>query len=268
MREPEPLVEFFLLYPDAPLPEPASNSVRGSLPSRAVRLCQPILAASAFGWYVFPPVDFALRWDGHATEWSLLEPDNTASGWQSLSGGVEGFCPEAETVLAEVPAARQHDLDIFANHGGRVNFIDADPRAENTLEIITGVLARTSPGWVLLARGVPNWPHRAGYDVLEGVLETDWYRSYVPTMIRLLEPGRIVRFYRSVPIMVVQAVPRAALTASAAPVRAVRGIAELPDDVWAEFVAMRRAREDQPGRGIYRSRSRAFERSGLPSSSR
>jgi hypothetical protein len=78
MREPEPLVEFFLLYPDAPLPEPASNSVRGSLPSRAVRLCQPILAASAFGWYVFPPVDFALRWDGHATEWSLLEPDNTA----------------------------------------------------------------------------------------------------------------------------------------------------------------------------------------------
>jgi hypothetical protein len=42
----------------------ADSSAAGSLPTRAFRYCEAIRMASAFGWYVFPPIRVSFMWDG------------------------------------------------------------------------------------------------------------------------------------------------------------------------------------------------------------
>jgi len=245
-------VELFSFYGDAPKPEPASPHLRGSMPVRAVQVCPPVTAASGFGWYIFPPVDFAVRWDGQITEWTLLE-NNEPVRWRSLAGGAEHSLPVSAEVLAKASERFGSDVDIFAAYGDALPFIDADPRAGHLLEVITGLIARTSPGWCLLARGVANWPHGGDFQILEGILETEWFRSWVPTMVRLTTPHRIVRFYRSQPIAMLQPVPRAVLEATRRTAPQVHwGLDEFPDDLWTEFIDQRRRRQVEGISGRYR----------------
>lgn len=250
-----PIVEFFCLYPDMPEPEPASRDVRGSVPARAGKVCTPMTVASGFGWYIYPPADFALRWDGSQTEWSLLE-DNEPAGWCSLSGGYDAALPAGRDVLARVPEQRRKDLDIFDMFGGTLGFINADPRGPERVELITGVIARTPPGWQLLVREPPNWPREDGVQIHEGIIETEWFRSYLPTILRLTIQNRVVRFYRSLPIMVAQPIPTAALVAARGPFVVQRGADRFPDDVWADYVAWRRYRQDPQTTATYLSRQR------------
>jgi hypothetical protein len=253
-------IEIYSLYPDVRPPERASGNVRGSLPSRAVQHCPPVTSAASLGWYVYPPVDFALRWDGQETEWSLLE-DNEPAGWRSLSGGYDAKLPLMTRHIAEAPERFQADIDIFDFNDGGLSFVDADPRAPQNVEITTGTVARTSPGWCLLARGVPNWPHANDHQILEGLVETDWYRSTIPTILRLTAVGRAVRFYRDLPLMLLQPVHRSTFAALGQSSLTVgRGLAEWPDDVWAEFVAMRRERQDPAKRSAYRREQRRRSR--------
>jgi hypothetical protein len=253
-------VEFFLLNPDVRPPEPATRDVRGSLPARAARMCPPVTMASSFGWYVFPPIDFALRWDGPDTEWSPLS-DNEPTRWRSLAGGKDALLPHTRAVLDDLPERYQRDLDIFDYVERTIPFMDADPRACNHIELITGLVARTSPGWYLLTRDVSNWPQAGDHQILNGIVETDWYRGYVPTMIRLTQQHRVVRFYRDQPVMVVQPVARVALETVRRGAVTHRGIDAFPDDMWSEFVAARRRRQGAPGAGSYAGERRSRARS-------
>lgn len=262
-------VEFFTVYPDAPPPEPASSTVRGSLPARAVQFCPPVTAGSGFGWYVFPPVDFALRWDGQTTEWSLLE-GNEPTHWQSLAGGYEGDLAAGREVLANLPESMRSDIDVFDRTREMIPFLDADPRAGDLVEVFPGVAARTSPGWALLLRSVPNWLPRAGFEALDGVIETAWHRSPLNAIIRLTTPGRVVRFHRRIPMLVLQPVPIVAVEAAQKVTASVtRGLAQWPADVWREVVEVRRRRQaNPPGKyqpvGSYRMGQRQARREPEP----
>ena len=59
-----PRIIFHRLIPQARLPQRADRSAAGTLPTRAFRYCEPVVTASAFGYYVFPPFNFSLMWDG------------------------------------------------------------------------------------------------------------------------------------------------------------------------------------------------------------
>src|SRR6202171_1762650 len=65
-----PLAEFFQLVPDGLPPRRADKSVGGVIPARALRYCEAITSASAFGWYVFLPLSFKIVWDGHDMLWT------------------------------------------------------------------------------------------------------------------------------------------------------------------------------------------------------
>ena len=59
-----PLVTFFRLIPECRAPQRADRLAAGTMPTRAFRYCEAMTSASAFGWYVFPPMAFSLMWDG------------------------------------------------------------------------------------------------------------------------------------------------------------------------------------------------------------
>jgi len=60
-----PLVKFFRMIDQARLPLRADRSAAGSLPTRAFRYCDAIATATGFGWFLFPPMDFELYFDGN-----------------------------------------------------------------------------------------------------------------------------------------------------------------------------------------------------------
>jgi hypothetical protein len=59
-----PDVTFFRFVPECRLPIRADRAAAGTMPTRAFRHCEAMTSASAFGWYVFPPITFSLMWDG------------------------------------------------------------------------------------------------------------------------------------------------------------------------------------------------------------
>jgi hypothetical protein len=251
-----PLIELFSLYPSTPLPEPASSSMKGSIPLRAMQYCGPLTSASGFGFYLYSPVDFALRWDGDFSEFSLLE-DNEPVKWQSMTGNVSQQIPDAAEVWTSMsPERRAQLLDAGEDELSLINF---DPRDPNTFEMHIGIVARTPPGWSILSRGVPNLRPIPGLRVLDGVLETSWFRGNIPVTGRLTDVGRIVRIHRNYPLACIQPIPDLAFdpeTMNSATV--AQGMDNVPADVWDEMLANFRRRNHERVLGSYKRESREY----------
>jgi Family of unknown function (DUF6065) len=251
-----PAVDIYTFFPDARPPEPASSSVNGSLPVRAYQYCSPVVAGSGFGWYLYPPRDFALRWNGVDTDLALMENDELGE-WKSLAGGKDFVPPDAMQQLGEMSEQRREELGRIMAAGG-LELANCDPRAPQLVEVHLGFVMRTSPGWSTAFRSVPNWPY-TGYLVLDGIIETAWFRSFIATPIRLTEMNRIVRFYRNQPFAAMQVVPDVSYqrdTMKSAQV--VRGIGAIPEDTWQEILDIRSGRFNSTRRGHYRREQREY----------
>jgi hypothetical protein len=257
---PTPEVEFFSYHEGAPLPRPASPDAMGTLPVRAARYCVPLKAASGNGFYLFTPFDFAVRWDGLRSEFAWLDDGGQVERWLSLDGGISVYHPSSAAVRAAVPADRAAVLDEVMDAQGP-SFLSADPRAPHTMEVLTGLVVRTPPGWVSVIRSVANWASPRPYTVLDGVVETDWYRNDVPTTIRLPQPGE-ARFHRHLPLAQLQVVPLASLRPHHANPDQPTGIGAWPADVWAEFVSTARPRQAGDREGTYAAASRRAAANG------
>lgn len=251
-----PRVEFFTIYPDTPPPQRASSDMLGAMPVRASQYCQPMRTANASGFYLYPAVDFALRWEGSRTLGTLLDEHGEPTEWITLEGPVELNAPWSRTMGDRIPPHRAADTDKVLPKEG-LSLLDADPREPRQLEMIMGVVARTSPGWGIRVTAPANLRPRPEVQVLEGFLETDWFRSPIPTMVRLTTPGAVVKFFRSEPLSQLHLVP-IELMNTKVPFTVTEGDwGSWPDDVWAEYVAVRSGRlHDQGTNGHYQKVAR------------
>ena len=71
-----PIVRFYRLIADGRPPMRADRSAAGTLPTRAFRYCDAVTRAAGFGWYVFPPMDFHLLFDGEELFWTYDAVDH------------------------------------------------------------------------------------------------------------------------------------------------------------------------------------------------
>ncbi len=137
MDSANPVVRFYRLAGQARPPQRADRSACGTLPTRAYRYCEAVTSASAFGWWVFPPIDLQLMWDGSDVFWY----HDGADDWMPLlpSAQLPGFA-------AEFDRASPDRLTGFAPP-----FLTALPEA-GAVQIWTGLMVRTRPDWHLLVR--------------------------------------------------------------------------------------------------------------------
>lgn len=186
-----PLARFIQVVPGGRPPRRADRSVGGILPVRALRYCEPMSAASAFGWHVFLARRCRMVWDGSEIFWNM-------------DGMGDDFLP-LRTVLypefdEQFDAAAPEDVRGFAP-----NFLASSVQA-GVLQIWPGSFARTAPGWSLLVRPVVNLPRPTGYEIFEGVIETDTWFGPLFTNIRLTRTGVPIEFDDDVPFFQVQPV--------------------------------------------------------------
>jgi len=217
----EPLVEFFQMVSNVTPPRRADKSVGGVIPARALRYCEAITSASAFGWYIFLPVAFKVVWDGHAMLWTYDGSDV----WMPLTrDGVQ--YPRFSEIFDRVAPA-----DV---RGFSPPFLTPSIQPGN-LQVWTGCIAKTAPGWSLLVRGVANLPQALSYQMMEGIIETDNWFGPLFDNVRFLKTDIPIEFRSDVPFLQVQPVRKEHYSDKLLQNFAVKDMAELSPDNWDAF---------------------------------
>ena len=188
-----PVIRFFRMIDTVRPPQRADRSAAGTLPTRAFRYCEAVTSASAFGWWVFPPVDFQVVWDGESIFWAA----NDKAEWEVLapSADAPGF---GDAFRAAAPDYLRDRIPPF---------LTALPEV-GSLQIWTGLLARTRDDWSLLARAPANLPPSGGYGIYEGIVEADRWFGPLFINVRLTRSHSPIRFRADFPLLQVQPLPR------------------------------------------------------------
>lgn len=138
MPQDAPTLRFHRLIEQARLPVRADRSAAGTLPTRAFRYCEAVTAAAGFGWWVFPPSDITLLWDGESVFW---QHDDRFLPLRSAQ-----FPHFSDTFDNIAPASLQ---------GCSPPFLTVLPEP-GTVQIWTGLIVRTLPNWSVLLRAPAN----------------------------------------------------------------------------------------------------------------
>ena len=171
----------------------ADRSACGTLPVRAVRYCEALTSATAFGWWLFPPIDIEMLWDGSEIFWRCDE----APEWMPLSPSAQlpNYAAEFDSVAPE------------ALKGCSPPFLTALPEP-GTVQLWTGLIAQTAPDWHLLVRSPANMAQAGGICLFEGIVETDRWFGPLFTNMRFTRSHTPVRLRADYPLVQVQPVPR------------------------------------------------------------
>ena len=193
------IVRFLRAIPSAPEPQRADRSCYGTLPTRAFRHCAAVTAASAFGWHIYPPSNMAFQAKGDEVQWTCDELDRE---FIDLAPVMQ--FPNFMDVWNEQAPERMRDL--------APPFVSAliEPR---TVQLWSGLMIRTAPGWNTLIRPPANLPRTQGHAVgfFEGTVETDRWFGPLFINFRLIGSDRVI-FRKDWPLFQVQPQWRAVLT--------------------------------------------------------
>ncbi len=186
------IIKFFRMIEDTPKPQRADRSAGGLIPTRAFRYCEPMTTASAFGWYIFPPMNFSVLWNGSEIFWQYGQMEN----WLSLDAAqYPNFSAEFDQ---KCPAALQ---------GYAPPFISRAPES-GVLKIWSGLFVKTQPDWSILVRQPANLPTHSAYEYYEGIIETDRWFGPLFTNLRLRKTDIPITFKREMPLIQIQPLQR------------------------------------------------------------
>src|SRR5215475_143280 len=217
-----PLATFYRLIPQCRLPMRADRAAAGTMPTRAFRYCEAMTSASAFGWYVFPPINFSLLWDGGADVfWTYKGED----AWFPLKKvQFPGFATHFDELApADAKGFSPPFLAAFKEPG--------------VVQIWSGLVARTAPGWSLLIRPPANLARSQGYENYEGIIETDRWFGPLFTNVRLTRTNTPVEFNDEYPFLQVQPVPRVGYGGALDSFELVADLGEWGSTDWQAFRA-------------------------------
>jgi hypothetical protein len=215
----DPLVTFYRFIPGARPPQRADRSAAGTIPTRGFRFCEALTSASAFGWYVFPPISISLLWDGSHIMWTY----DGAEDWYPLtSAQFPDFADRFDGVAP--PEAKGFSPPFLASL--------IEP---GIVQIWTGLVARTAPGWSLLLRGPANLVRHPGYECYEGIVDTDRWFGPLFTNIRLTRTHAPVEIDAELPLLQVQPVQQSLYGARLDAFKTVPDLADLTAEDWDAY---------------------------------
>ena len=229
------MVKFYRILPATSFPQRADKSAGGTIPVRAYRYCEAVRTASAFGWYVFPPADFDLAWDGVETIWKFSYEEE----WTVLDS--VQYPDFIQTFNRDCPIDLTDAVPPFITAG-------AEP---GMVQIWSGLFAKTEPGWSLLVRAPANLPRSKNYEHYEGIIETDKWFGPLFTNVRLTKTDMPISFDMGFPLAQVQPLQQSTYSEEVLEaVDTVDSIEQFSEEDWENY----RATITKPGRGFEREK--------------
>jgi hypothetical protein len=191
-----PCVRFYRVIESTLGPLKADKSAMGTLPTAAFQYCEAIRLASSFGWYIFSPMSFYLRWDGTDIFWTH----------EGIEGGT--WLPLQSEQFPGLPAQFDANAPDFAK-GYAPPFLSRTFQQTGVVQLWSGLFMRTAPGWSTLIRPLANLPRSHMYECYEGVIETDRWFGPLFVNLRLTAINQPIHIPMEFPIFQVQSLPRA-----------------------------------------------------------
>jgi hypothetical protein len=226
----EPVVTFYRAIPESFAPMRADRGALGVIPTAAFQYCEALTSASAFGWYVFPPMTFFLQWDGTDVIWTHEDADT----WYPLTA--EHFPNFAEYFDQTAP----DDIKGFAPPFLSRSFFPG------IVQIWSGLFVKSAPGWSLLVRPPVNLPRSQTFECYEGIVETDRWFGPLFVNLRLTAIDRPIEINHKKPLFQVQPLIRQTYADSS--FRVVDDLTSLSQAEWNGY----RETVVRPNRGHYR----------------
>ena len=163
---------------------------------------------------------FSLMWDGST---DVIWTYKGADGWYPLKAAqFPGF---ADRFDEAVPTDLQGYSPPFLAAG----------KEPGIVQVWSGLVARTAPGWSLLVRPPANLARSQGYDHYEGIIETDRWFGPLFSNIRLTRTNVPVEFDPDFPYLQVQPVHRSVYGDALDNFEIVADIETLDRDDWEAF---------------------------------
>ena len=249
-RQPKPVLTFYRAIPGCRAPMRADSSVLGTLPARGFQHCEALRSASSFGWYVFPPIDFTLQWDGSQVIWT----HRGAKAWYPLLSAqfpgyskmfdraapqrLRGFAPPFLTTMAE----------------------------PGIIQLWTGLMVETAADWSILVRPPANLPRSLSFDAYEGIVETDRWFGPLFINLRLIKTDVPIEFNTETPLLQVQPLHRSTYAEDVLNrFDLVGDLAEFPEHAWSGYEEhIVRPMREPTRAGAYGASVRRRRRGGCP----
>jgi hypothetical protein len=229
----------------------ADASALGTLPARGFQYCEALRAASSFGWYVFPPIDFTLQWDGSQILWTY----RGAKAWYPLSSAqLPGFAAEFDR------RAPKH------MRGFSPPFLTALP-GPGIVQVWTGLFVESAEDWSVLVRPPANLPRNLAFDLYEGIVESDRWFGPLFTNLRLIKTDVPIEFSTETPLLQVQPLHRSTYADEVSNrFGLVEGMSEFPPRAWSRYEQSIVKPNLDPARavGAYATAARRRKKSGCP----
>jgi len=182
--ESKPIVSIFAATASITPPVLADPTVLGSIPHRAAVYCQPLIAATGYGWYIYPPADFDLLWDGDINYWRPAGTDR----WSKLH--IVQFSEFDKDFVESAPA--------WASDLTAIPAIAHSPE-RGLIQLWTGLLIKTSENWSTHIGPLVNYPRLSHFEVFEGIIETEWWFGPLVTPLRITKTDQIIEFRKNRP---------------------------------------------------------------------
>jgi len=249
MQTSDSLISFYKFIPGIRTPMPADRALGGSLPVRAYRYCEAICTASAYGWYVFTPMDFDLLWDVNDVYWRINEDDE----WTHLeSAQFPGFSDYFDS---------HSPNDV---HGYAPPFLGAAPEP-GLVQVWTGLAVRTQPGWSTLVRPPVNISTSQSFRSFEGVIETDSWFGPLFTTIKLQKTGEPIKFRQSIPFLQLQLM-ETSLYKDTKDFEVYDLLSDLPQERWEDYynTIVKPTQAETRAKGQYAKMSRKKKNNSCP----
>src|SRR5688500_3745697 len=219
-RQPNRAVTFYGAIPGCRAPMRADPAVLGTLPSRGFQYCEALRAASSFGWYAFPPIDFSLLWDGSEVIWTY----RGAKAWYPLRS-------------AQYPGFSQYFDRVAPKHlrGFAPPFLTSTWDA-SLIQVWTGHFVSSARDWSILVRPPANLQRHEGYHLYEGIIESDRWFGPLFTNLRLIKTDVPIHFSTELPLVQIQPLQRSTYADEVSNnFGMVAELSSLPADGWTGY---------------------------------
>ena len=210
-----------------------------------MRYCDALTSATGYGYWVF-----------HRSICSLSGTVSRSTG-HSATPQLGFRCQEARAEQLQFPGfADLFDSKAPADlQGYSPPFLTALPELGG-VQIWTGLLARTKPGWSLLVRPPVNLPGIPGLTAWEGLVETDHWFGPLFSNFRITRTDFPVRIRSHAPFLQIQPVPQLAYRESVLNQASHATVDDMSTADWADLANVLLPDADDSQQGGYAVRLR------------